>query len=197
MKRLTRLFFVGVLFVGLALFNIGGCGGGGGGNGGGGVITNCQMPPLNTDFSDLGYVFIDPVASAAIGVTSDGEIVAIALQTIPFSGDTIGVIATSAGANDCVIFGATDLEIVFPATGTCERQAGGEVFVINDLSSLGVDFPQLVGECDEIISLSSAPAQSMELGRVLDAPDVGVRGTEGDEEETALRFRSIADAMSK
>jgi len=35
--------------------------------------TECQLPPLNTDFSDLLYFFVDAPNNVAIGVSSTGE----------------------------------------------------------------------------------------------------------------------------
>ena len=84
--RLFKLFSIFVLFVFIALGTVGGCGGSGGGGGDGDGPPPpgaCQMPALNTDFSALLYLFIDGPNNILVGITSTGEIVAIAAADIP------------------------------------------------------------------------------------------------------------------
>jgi len=194
-----KFLVIPLLFVALAFMNIGGCGGssgGGGGNGNGNGNQRCQMPALDTDFSNLIFFFIDLFNQVLMGVSSDSELVAIALAPIPFEGDILAVLANPVGANDCVIFGITDLEIIVPATGTCQRQVNGEVFVVNNLSSLGVDFPTLVGDCDESQSLLSS-VNDATLDRALDMIEEENRGVEESESAIASQLRSLSEALSE
>ena len=91
--KYVKFLVIPLLFVALAFMNIGGCGGSSGGNF---QPTNppptqppptqppsqCQVPALDTDFSDLLFLFIDAPNNILIGVTSLGTDVIIVLADI-------------------------------------------------------------------------------------------------------------------
>ncbi len=119
--------------------------------------TQCQAPPLNTDFSDTGYFFIDAINAVLIGLTSDGENVALTLSDIPDSGAVIGLGASAQGENICNIFTALVLELFVDASGECVRLENGEMLEVNDLVvadiPLGTD---LSGDCNDVVPIDTA-----------------------------------------
>ena len=185
----VRWMLVPVLFVAIALFNIGGCGGGGGNNGG--FTPKCQMPAFTSDFGNFVYFFIDLVNAVDLGVFSDGEFLAFSLEDIPSTG-AIFFVADVDGANDCTIFAITDLDLVFPASGTCERQDDGGVFVVNDLTAVGVVAPQLVGDCDEVIDIAGAARDESGFGAAFSAVKRG-SVAEGNGVELGNKLRKMFD----
>ena len=158
--KYIKLLIVPMLFVSLAFMNIGGCGGSGDGNGGGGGGIFCEMPTLTTNFSNRAYIFDDFIRNAELAVTSDGQFTAIAISDIP----GLAVVANVDDANNCTITGISDGVFVVLATGTCERQADGDAFIIRNLSSLGEDFPLYQGFCATVEFFNSTSSNLYELG---------------------------------
>jgi len=122
--------------------------------------SGCQSPPLNTDFSDRGYFFVDSVNAILIGLTSDGENVVLTLSDIPDSGAIIGIGATAVSGNECDISVATFNNIdFFAASGTCLRLQNGEMLQVNNFivagNPLGVN-PR--GECDQLVFFKTESA---------------------------------------
>lgn len=166
MRYVMRTLVVALLFVGLGLLNIGGCGGSSGGGGGGGAT--CLLPALDTDFSNELYIFIDPFLGLVIGVTSDGETVVIALVDSELN--TIGLIADPLGAFACDIFGALVEDVLFNASGLCARSDDAELFAIFDLIVGNIFvFEESIGECFAVEPLNTAVAQRGEGESLADA----------------------------
>ena len=147
------------------------------------------MPPLNTDFGNFVYFFLDLINQVELGVASEGQGMAFSLFDI---GTTDGVffIGEVTGPNSCNVTGVTDLDIILPASGTCERQDDGGFFVINDLNAVGVFVTQIVGACDEIISVNTATLSERSL---VD----GTISTRGDVEATEQEIAVLADKLRK
>lgn len=92
LRVICRSIFVALIFIGLGLTNIGSCGDsgdgsgnvGGGGSGGGGLTPVCNIPPLDTGFSDKLFFFLDldqePPLEASI--TGTGEFIFINIFTL-------------------------------------------------------------------------------------------------------------------
>jgi len=124
--------------------------------------SQCQVPALDTDFSDLLFFFIDVPNNVLIGVTSTGEEVIIALADIAVDPDTIGLFAIPIGPNVAVIDAAVILELLVEATGDAVRVDNGSVFQIIDLIvagfPLGVD---LEGECDSVEPLVTTSTETL------------------------------------
>ncbi len=119
--------------------------------------SQCQAPPLNTDFSDIGVFFVDAINAVLIGLTSDGENVALTLSDIPDSGAVIGLGATAQGENLCDIFTALVLDIFVDASGECVRLDNGEMLEVNDLVVFDIPAPSdLSGDCEDIVPLDTA-----------------------------------------
>ncbi|MDA2921423.1 hypothetical protein MYX76_18355, partial [Desulfobacterota bacterium AH_259_B03_O07] len=122
----------------------------------------CQMPALDTDFSDLGYFFIDAPNNILVGVTSTGEIVAIAAADIVPDPLVIALGATPISANVALIDFAIVEDLLFDATGEGVRVASGTIFQVNDLivdeMPLGFD---IEGECFSIEPLARTVEESM------------------------------------
>ncbi len=101
-----------------------------------------------------------------IGITSDGETVAILLSDIPFSGAFIGVVGIPLSATVCdIIAGLVDVdgdldftdELLLAATGECRLENMFSEFVLEDLVIFGVPLGvDLRGECDEVVPLNEA-----------------------------------------
>jgi len=118
----------------------------------------CMLPPLNTDFSDLLFFFIDVPNNILIGVTSTGEEVIMVIADIIIDPIIIGLFATPIGPNLAIIDTAIIEDLLFLATGDAVRVDNGSVFQIIDLIIAGVPLGvDLEGECDsvELIVLSS------------------------------------------
>jgi len=113
----------------------------------------CQSPPLNTDFSDRGVFFVDSFNAFLIGITSDGNVVTILLADIPDSGAQIGLVGIPTSATVCeIVAGTIDLgETLLDATGECRLEGNFTIFVIEDVSIIGVPIPLSIGECEEVI----------------------------------------------
>ena len=111
------------------------------------------MPRLTNDFSDRAYFFVDVIRDLDLGVTSTSDVVFFTISDV----DGLAFVADVVSDNDCVVTGVTDGEFVLPATGICERQADDNAFLVDDLSSLSVDFPLLQGLfCDEVIFFNTS-----------------------------------------
>ncbi len=119
--------------------------------------TQCQAPPLNTDFSDTGYFFVDANNAVLIGLTSDGENVALTLSDIPDSGAVIGLGASAQGENMCDIFTALILDVFSDASGECVRLENGEMLEVNDLVVADIPFGiDLSGDCEDVVPFVTA-----------------------------------------
>jgi len=105
----------------------------------------CMIPDLNTDFSDLLYLFIDPVTELGIAVTSDGELVVIVLVDLDL--DTIGLGAIPIDAFACEVFEALVEGIFVGASGDCGKSDDSTLFAIFELIVIEVLFPDIIGEC--------------------------------------------------
>jgi len=152
--KYVKFLVVPLIFVTLAFMNIGGCGS----SGGGGADTECQVPALDTDFSDLLFFFIDVPNNILIGVTSTGEEVIMVIADIIIDPIIIGLFATPIGPNLAIIDTAIIEDLLFLATGDAVRVDNGSVFQIIDLIIAGIPLGvDLEGECDsvELIVLSS------------------------------------------
>ncbi len=130
----------------------------------------CQAPPFNTDFSDMGYFFVDAINAVLIGLTSDGENVALTLSDIPDSGAVIGLGASAQGENICDIFTALVLGVFVDASGECVRLENGAMLEVNDLVAadipLGVD---LSGDCADVVPIDTSDlneARNMVLEKI-------------------------------
>lgn len=155
MKKFIKVAMFILLFTGLGLFNIGGCGGGGGGNGGGGgggniILGQCPMPALNTNFGNFNYFFAD-ITGETIGeifVYSNGNQVTIDLTTPGLDGVLI-FFADVLGPDDCSITGVTaeGSDVVLQASGSCERVAGGLQFALDGVEVGELVIPNLLGDC--------------------------------------------------
>jgi len=111
----------------------------------------CPSPPLDTDFTDQIIVtFIDSVNEVFIAITSDGNVVEIALLDIPDLGTRIFLEANVISSTVCNI---TQVEINFgmvtAASGDCRLEDNFNVFVIENFVIDGIPLPSLRGECDE------------------------------------------------
>lgn len=172
--RVFKVVSIFILSVFLGLGIIGGCGGNGGGNNP--PPGACQMPPLNTDFSDTGYGFVDVVNAIGVAITSTGNEVVMVLTDIPDSGTQLAAFATPVSANQCNIFEGQVINegqaVDVVASGTCLRLNNGGTLEVNDLVAggiaLGVD---IRGDCEvqaplDIQSLNEAVLNEMETTRV-------------------------------
>lgn len=149
--RRYRLLVIPVLFILLAVMNIGGCGG----NGEDLFDLDgfCRMRALTNDFSDRAYIFNDSLAQTDMEVISNSESVSITITDLP----GLTVLANVVDENNCNITGVTDGLTVSAASGTCQRQEGGRTFLIQNLSALGNNFPILQGECIDVRFFRNAP----------------------------------------
>jgi hypothetical protein len=177
--KYIKFLLVPMLFVSLAFMNIGGCGGS---SGGGGQPTNppptnppptnppptdppptnppevCQIPALDTDFSDTGYFFFDALTGLTMGVTSTGEVVVIAI--VDSFGVSVGAGATPISEFACLIFSGVIGEAVLDADGICGKSDDSTLFLILDFEILGVPFvDETIGECFAVEPLDVAVAQ--------------------------------------
>ncbi len=166
----VRLLGIAILFVFLGLGTVGGCGSSGGDESGNNEaapptntppttppatnppITQCQVPPLNTDFSSTGYFFIDESNSVLIGLTSNGENVALILSDIPDSGEVLGLGGSVQGENTSDIFTALDMGMFINASGKFERMNNGQMLKVNDLVIADIPFgDNLNAECENSV----------------------------------------------
>jgi len=118
--------------------------------------SKCQLPSLNTDFSDFGFFFIDDFNNTLIGVTSTGSDVVMTLSDIPDSGAIIGIFGGVVSSETCLIDTLVVEGVFFPATGLCVRSNNGSTFSVLDFQSLGVQLVDVVGECDTVVPLNTA-----------------------------------------
>lgn len=118
--------------------------------------SQCQLPPLNTDFSDLGFFFIDDFTNVLIGVTSTGNDVVMTLSDIPDSGALLGIFGGVASSDTCLIDTLVIDDLLFPASGLCVRSNNGSTFSVLDFESLGVELVDVIGECDTVVPLNTA-----------------------------------------
>lgn len=154
---------------------VGGCGGGGSGSDNEEDINIpeilCNMPSLTSNFSDVGYFFVDDINSVLIGVTSTGEEVIIVLSDIPDSGVQLGLLADTISANACDIFAGVfntdgdfnfEDEEVLVGSGECLRLNDGNDFRINDFVLDGIPFgTNLTGQCFEALNIANANIKEM------------------------------------
>jgi hypothetical protein len=124
--------------------------------------SQCQVPALDTDFSDLLFFFIDVPNNVLIGVTSDGEEVIIALADIEVDPVIIGLFAIPIGPNVAVIDAAVIEELLGEATGDAVRVDNGSVFQIIDLILAGIPLAfDLEGECDSVEPLVTTSTETL------------------------------------
>jgi len=120
------------------------------------------VPPLNTNFSNLLYIFIDEPNNIVIGVTSDGETVAIAAADIIEDPLIIALGAIPVSADLALIDVAIVEDLVFDASGDGVRLDNGSVFQVNDLIVGNVVFDfDMEGECDSIESLDVSSSNTL------------------------------------
>lgn len=149
--KYIKLLIVPMLFVSLAFMNVGGCGGSG--DGGSNNNRPCEMPGLNTNFSNEAYIFFDAELGITMGVTSDGTDVVIAL--VDSFGTAIGAIADVIGAFACEIEVGIIGEDAFEASGLCGRSDDATLFLILDFFIGTIEFVDIsVGECIDVEPLN-------------------------------------------
>ena len=194
MLRFMKMSLFVLLFAGLGLLNMGGCGGSSGdGGGGGGGGANCLLPALDTNFSNDLYIFFDPFTLLTIGVTSDGETVVIAI--VDFEGTAVGAIAFPVGAFACNIFGGVIGEALFDADGLCARSDDAELFAIFDFSILGVLFvEEAIGECETVEPLVTnvSVAEATQIAVL----EMQSRGELGDVDSGGILFGDILEELN-
>lgn len=146
------------------------------GGGGSGNPAVCQIPPLNTNFSNEIYFFLDSNNGFVIGATSTGSIVTITVTTSPgnftrtFRGSTFGEDVDDA----CDIFREIFADGDQQAAGLCGRSLNGSIFTLfvdnNDPSFLNIR-----GECFTVVStLLVTSDMNLEADRVFnDMVDTG------------------------
>ncbi len=140
------------------------------------------MPGLNTNFSNLLYIFIDEPNNIVIGVSSDGENVAIVAADIIEDPLILGLGAIAVSADLAFIDFALVEDLLFDASGDGVRLDNGSVFQVNDLIVGDVVFDfDMEGECDsvEAVNVSSANtlrglADELSQTRGLDAGESGI-----------------------
>jgi hypothetical protein len=171
--KYIKFLLVPMLFVSLAFMNIGGCGNSGGGNNP--PPTNppptqppptnppptnppptqppptqppgvCQIPALDTDFSDELYIFIDDIQGIGMGVTSDGqETITVLIDTF---GTVVSAIADVISPFACLIDTAFIDGLFFSASGLCGRSDDATLFLVADFFVGSVEIIDLtIGEC--------------------------------------------------
>ncbi|GJM17628.1 MAG: hypothetical protein DHS20C13_29550 [Thermodesulfobacteriota bacterium] len=118
--------------------------------------SECQIPSLNTDFSDVGYFFVDDFTNILIGVTSTGNDVVMTLSDIPDSGAILGIFGGVTSADTCLIDTLVIDDLLFPASGLCVRSNNGATFSVLDFESLGVELVDVIGQCDTVVPLGTA-----------------------------------------
>jgi len=212
-RYLTLSFVVTVMLLGI----YGGCGSsGGGGNNPPSTNppptqppptnppTQCQAPPLNTDFSDTAFFFIDAVNAILVGLTSTGTDVVMTLSDIPDSGAIIGLFGGNVTANTCQIDTLIVDDVLFPATGQCVRSNNGFTFAVLNLQSLGVQLVDVTGQCDIVTPLNSTAQRSVEeelvdasINLAIELSELGVlRGSEL-EQSNVLDFLLDLEELSQ
>lgn len=183
----VRWILVPVLFVAIALFNIGGCGGGGGGG-----DNRCRLPALNTDFSDKVYTFEDLSVGAVIDVSSNGDLFAMVITNIPFDGNLLLLESIPIGADDCVIFASEFNGIPLTGSGFCFRASGGKVLVINDLVSGGVPLQDIFSDCVDVNPLVvNASLKSVARDRAIERSKGLERSSDQDEKILGSELREL------
>jgi len=154
--------------------NLNGAGGSDDCNGGGGSnsISNCengplicQSPPLTTNFSNLGVVYIDTFNAILVALTSNGFDVAMVLTDIPFNGAILGLGAFATSSTHCIVdFGVFDTdfdgslqdEFSFNATGICDLVFNRTVLFLDNVVLAGEPLGfNITGECSEVVPLST------------------------------------------
>lgn len=191
MRRIIKMSLFILLFAGLGLFNMGGCGGGGGVD----PVFECELPPLNSDFSDSVFIFFDPFTGLTMGVSSDGEVVEIAL--VDLEEIVVGAIATPISAFACLIFeGGIIGEDLFDASGSCARSDDAELFSIFDFFILDVLIvEEAIGVCFAVVPLDTATAQAVEDATVRAFLDMQSRGELGDADSEGIIFGDILEEL--
>lgn len=124
--------------------------------------TQCQAPPLNTDFSDTAFFYIDTVNAILIGLTSTGDTVVMTLADIPDSGAIIGLFGGNVTSNTCQIDTLIVEDVLFPASGQCVRSNNGSTFSVLDFQSLGVQLVDVIGDCDSEVPLNVTSQRSLD-----------------------------------
>ncbi len=155
--------------------------------------SECQIPPLNADFSDLGFFFIDDFNNILIGVTSTGNDVVMTLSDIPDSGAIIGIFGGVVSSDTCLIDTLIVEDVQFPATGLCVRSNSGSTFSVLDFQSLGVQLVDVIGQCDTVVPLGTSQF-SLEQNLIDTASRLAIemntegalRNSETEQEESAM-----------
>ena len=149
--KVYRLLVVPVLFVLIAVTNIGGCGGDG--EDLFDLDGFCRMRAFTNDFTDRIYFFNDSTRQTDVGVSSNSATLSITVSDMP----GVTLFADVVDANNCNITGVTDGQTTSAASGTCERQENGRSLLIENLSALGNNFPILQGLCFDVFFFRNAP----------------------------------------
>ena len=126
------------------------------------VPPQCQVPALDTDFSNLLFLFIDESNNVLIGVTSIGTDVIITLADIEIDPAIISLFAIPISPNLAAIDSALVLETLLEATGDAVRVDNGSVFQINDLIVLDIPLGNdLEGECDSVEPIVTSSTETL------------------------------------
>lgn len=117
---------------------------------------------MNTDFSNLLYVFFDEPNNVIMGVTSSGDEIVVALADNLPGSEVLIIGGIPVDGNLAIIDLALVGEDIVDASGEAVRLDSGSVFQINDLAvldiPLGVD---LEGECDSVEPLDGISSASL------------------------------------
>lgn len=142
----------------------------------------CQSVTLNSDFSDRGYFFIDTANSVLIGLTSNGNDVAVVLSDASGTGAKIGGVVFNVTEDGCnIASGTLDMDMdgsftdekILPASGTCQLVSNRTEFVLQDLTinhiPLGADLKAICGSFDPLTSSSDSVTGKNKNDDMLDA----------------------------
>jgi len=157
--------------------------------------SQCQVPALDTDFSDMLFLFIDELHNTLIGVTSNGTDVTIEL-TAPDIVDpgTLGVLAMTMDPDHATINTVIFEGAEFDATGDAVRVDNGSVFQINDLSAAGLVAPfDPEGECDSVEPIVTSSTETLK-NVMLDLKTRGVLEDDGSRDLSNL-ITNFADEL--
>jgi len=124
--------------------------------------SQCQVPALNINFSDMLFVFIDEPNNVVIGVTSFGTTALILLADILIDPDIIVLGAMPAGPNLANIDSAIIEDVLLEATGDAIRVDNGSVIQIIDLIIAGFRMVEdLEGVCDSVEDIDTTASETL------------------------------------
>ena len=156
--------------------------------------SQCQVPALDTDFSDMLFLFIDELHNTLIGVTSNGTDVTIELTAPDIDPRTLGILAMTSDPDNAIINTVTLEGISAPATGDAVRVDNGSVFRINDLSAIGIVAPfDPEGECDSVEPIVTSSTETLK-NVMLDLKTRGVLEDDGSRDLSNL-ITNFADEL--